>query len=152
MKIILEEYGQAIFYAMIGLICIGLLILFLIPITTKDNFKTKTSVYNADSYNKEVAPSITVKSNVINVPLEKSGYQTDTQVLQTLYQLGVYEVKRGNIKIDPFHTSGIILSMQGVVDTSQEGNYNITISVTDKYATNSEGLTVCVKHKNTHSY
>lgn len=152
MKTVLDEYGQAIFYAIVGMIALIIFILGISRITATDPVPYKQSVYNADVYDDEQAPVIRLKYNMVEAEVGESGYATEAQILSTLQDKEVYCVTINGVETSPADNSDLTVTVRGSVDTSHEGTYNISLVASNKTITNTAGVTVCVLKEKTHSY
>lgn len=140
MKVFLEEYGSALYYALIGVLSIAVIFASLALLYNGMTFPAKDTVYNSDVYIKEDAPNITLKKKSITVDKGASGYANQTQIKNTLSDLNIVTLHNIND-----------YTVNGSVNTDKEGTYTLDLVVNNEKGKVTKTLAIIVS-KNNHLY
>lgn len=137
MKDLIGEYGYSIYYGIISLLCIIMFIFTCRTVVTNVPSPYKTVTYNSDSYSKADAPIITLKKNTLIIDKNSLGYSTADEILASLKANDIYSI-----------STNATVKVRGKINVSKEGNYNIDIVASNKYATSTAGVTISVLDSN----
>lgn len=140
MKVFLEEYGSALYYALIGVLSIAVIFASLALLYNGMTFPAKDTVYNSDVYIKEDAPNIILKKKSITVDKGTSGYANQTQIKNTLSDLNIVTLHNIND-----------YTVNGSVNTGKEGTYTLDLVVNNEKGKVTKTLAIIVS-KNNHLY